>query len=412
MAIQHKAYKFRLYPNKAQTDLMEKTFGCVRKVYNCLLDENKRGYAEHGKYHKLNFNPVHLKSEFEYLSEVSATALQQSGRTLQTAYTNWFNSMSKKRKGKAVGAPKFKSKHHSKASFTLTNQKFRLTEGGVRLEKLGVVKASIDRRPSANAKLIKVTVTRNSAGQYYASVCIEDETQVYEYTNACVGIDLGLNDLFTLSNGQKSGNPKWFRENQAKLKVAQQHLARKSKGSNNYTKQRVKVAKVHLKTSNRRDWYLHNVSSELVKSYGMIFIEDLAVSNMVKNSKLAKSISDASWSKFATMLDYKCAWRGRTLVKVSRFFPSSKTCSCCGYTTGKLPLNVRKWECPSCGATLDRDVNAAINILQQGFIDLTGETISAELTEYSDGVTIRLPEPHGAEARHVEVVSRPDVTFD
>jgi putative transposase len=206
-----------------------------------------------------------------------------------------------------------------------------------------------------------------------------------------VGIDLGLKELMTLSNGQVINNPKWFRENQSKLKKAQKHLSRKTKGSNRYNRQRIKVAKVYEDITNSRNYFLHNISTAIIREFDVIVLEDLNVSGMIRNRKLAKSISDASWSTFVSMLEYKCNWYGKTLIKIDRFYPSSKTCSNCGHKENKMPLSIREWTCPSCGSHHDRDLNASINILKKGWLDLSGQELtSAEYVDYGRGAELRL----------------------
>ena len=202
---------------------------------------------------------------------------------------------------------------------------------------------------------------------------------------------MGIKDLFVLSNGQLINNPKWFRKNQAKLKKSQNHLSRKIKGSNRYNRKRIKVAEIHEFITNSRNYFLHNVSTALVRTFDVISVEDLNVSGMLKNRKLSKSISDAAWSTFVTMLEYKCNWYGKVLVKINRFFPSSKTCSSCGHKEDKMPLNIREWICPSCGCQHDRDLNASINILKEGWRNLTDQELSsAEYVDYGRGAELRL----------------------
>lgn len=386
MPTQHKAYKFRLYPNKVQAELMAKTFGCCRLVYNTLLDYNMSGYKE-SKLSNVKwanqFNTTQLKQTYGFLGEVSATALQQAGRNLNAGYSNWFNSLSGKRKGKKLKPPKFKSKHSGKKSFSLTNQKFSVGSNSIRLEKMGWVNASIDRIIPVEAKILSITVSQNASGDYYGSVCVEEEVSLYKHNSEVVGLDVGIKSFVVLSNGVSLDNPKWFRENQAKLKRAQQHLSRKQRGSNHYKRQRVKVARIHQDIANKRSWFLHNVSAALVGHYGTIVVEDLNVAGMVKNHKLSKSILDASWSELFRQLDYKSRWRGRTFVKVDRFYPSSKTCSCCGEVNKDLTLSDRVWTCSGCGAIIDRDLNAAVNIHLKGCSDL-----SAESVEYRRGETV------------------------
>ena len=390
MPTQSKSFKFRLYPTKVQADLMQRTFGCVRLVYNTVLARNLDGYKEHGKDWRNQFNPTYLKKQFDFLSEVSAATLQQSARNLQSAYEGWFKSLSGKRKGKKLSRPKFKSKHGSRKSFRLPNQKFSLGDQWIKLEKLGRVKAVIDRQVPSEAKLVSVTVSQDASGEYFASVCVEVEIDLYPPSRATVGIDLGLKDLLVLSNGARLSNPRWFRESQTELRKSQRHLSRKQRGSSRYTKQRIKVARVHRDTRNARSWLTHNISSALVKHFGVICVEDLNVSGMMKNHCLAKSIGDAAFGELVRQLEYKSAWRGRTLVKVDRFYPSSKTCSCCGHVNQELTLSDREWTCKSCSAIIDRDLNAAVNVHNRGLSDL-----SAESVDYRRGGFVSPTDPQG-----------------
>jgi putative transposase len=275
----------------------------------------------------------------------------------------------------------------------LSYQKFKLDQEKslVRLEKIGWVKVVIDREIPEDADFRNITVSKTPTGKYFVSILVKQEINPMPSTGKVVGIDLGIKDLFILSNGQVINNPKWFRKNQAKLKKAQKHLSRKKKGSNRYNRQRIKVAKVHEFITNSRNYFLHNVSTALVNTFDSMVLEDLNVSGMLKNRKLAKSISDAAWSTFITMLDYKCNWYGKVLVKINRFFPSSKTCSNCGHKEDKMPLSVREWTCLSCGRQHDRDLNASINILKEGWRNLTDQELSsAEYVDYGRGAELRL----------------------
>ena len=297
----------------------------------------------------------------------------------------------KKRKLK-LGRMKFKKKGVSKDSFRLPGQSLGFNtcidfeNSRIKIPKIGKLKTVIDRKFYGNLK--SVTISKNKTNQYYASILVEEDVYWKQDTGKSVGIDLGLNYLLTLSDGTKIDNPRWFRENQTKLKRAQQHLSRKTKGSNRYKHQKLKVAKLHQKTSNQRMWFLHDISSKLVNEYDHILMEDLNVAGMVKNHCLAKSISDVSFSKFVTMLSYKCSWYGRTFHKIDRFYPSSKTCSSCGYKVDKMPLDIREWICPECGVVHDRDINAAKNIENKGLMDLYNLE-SDELADYRRGEAVR-----------------------
>ena len=378
-----KAYKFRIYPNKEQEVLLAKTFGCCRFVWNKLVENFNNNSKE-----IINEKTLKDTPEFEFLKEVSAASIQGKRRDFDEFKKHFFN---KKRKAK-LGRPSFKKKSN-RQSFSLSYQKFKLDQEKslVRLEKIGWVKVIIDREIPENVDFRNITVSKTPTGKYFVSILVKQELNPIPSTGKVVGIDLGIKDLFILSNGQAINNPKWFRKNQAKLKKAQKHLSRKVKGSNRYIKQRIKVAKVYEFITNSRTYFLHNVSTALVNTFDLIVLEDLNVSGMLKNRKLSKSISDAAWSTFVTMLNYKCNWYGKVLVKINRFFPSSKTCSNCGHKEDKMPLSVREWICPSCGSKHDRDLNASINILKEGWRSLTDQELSsAEYVDYGRGAELRL----------------------
>lgn len=378
-----KAYKYRIYPNKDQEVLLSKTFGCCRFVWNKLVENFNNGGKE-----VLTEKTLKDQEEFEFLKEVSAATLQQKRMDFIEFKNQYFN---KSRKTK-LGRPQFKKKSN-RQSFRLPNQKFKLDQEKslVRLEKVGFLKIVLDRFIPDYADLRSITISKTPTGKYYASILVEQELKSMPSTGKVVGIDLGIKDLMVLSNGQVINNPKWFRENQSKLKRAQRHLSRKKKGSNRYSKQRIKISRIHEKITNTRSYFLHNVSTALVKTFDVISLEDLNVSGMLKNRKLAKSISDASWSSFVSMLEYKCNWYGKILVKIDRFYPSSKTCSNCGHKGDNMPLSVREWTCPSCGSKHDRDLNASINLLKEGWRHLTDRDLtSAEYVDYGRGVEVSL----------------------
>ena len=390
-----RAYKYRIYPDPIQETLLNKTFGCVRFVWNKLV-ENFNNWSPDVEPTKLNEKILKDDPEYIWLNEVSAGALQQKRMDFDETKKQFFN---KKRKAK-LGRPKFKKKGN-RESYRLPNQKFSFDQESstIRPEKIGYVKVIIDRAISPEDNYRSVTISKTPTGKYYVSILVDEAIELKPTTSYKVGIDLGLKDLFILSDGQVVDNPKWFRENQSKLKRAQQHLSRKIKGSNRYKKQRRKVAQIHEDIKNQRTNFLHEVSTALVTNYDVVCIENLNISGMIKNHCLAKAIQDASWLSFVSMLDYKCNWYGKTLIKIDRFYPSSKTCSSCGYKLDKLDLGTREWTCPDCGDYHDRDLNAAKNILLKGFSDLTGEEVefgsfpklsSAEYVEYRRGEAVSL----------------------
>jgi putative transposase len=378
-----KAYKYRIYPTKEQEVLLAKTFGCCRFVWNKLVENFNNNDETVVDEKTLKETP-----EFQFLKEVSNATLQQKHRDFIETKRQFFN---KKRKVK-LGRPSFKKKSN-KQSFRITKQRFKLDKDKslVRLEKIGWIKIVLDRPIPDDADFRNITVSKTPTGKYFVSILVKQEFKSIPSTGKVVGIDLGLKDLMVLSNGQVINNPKWFRENQSKLKKTQRHLSRKKSGSNRYNKQRIKVAKVYEYTTNCRKYFLHNISTEIVRNFDLIVLEDLNVSGMLKNHKLAKSISDASWSTFVSMLEYKCNWYGKMLLKINRFYPSSKTCSNCGHKEDKMHLSIREWTCPSCDSKHDRDLNASINILKEGWRNLTSQELtSAEYVDYGRGVELRL----------------------
>lgn len=383
-----KAYKFRLYPTTEQEIMLAKTFGCVRFVWNALT-ANFYAYGTADFVEKLSEKQI--KESNEFLSSVSAAALQQKRMDFMETTKQFFN---KKRKVK-LGRMKFKKKNVSRESYRLPNQKFKLNQENktIRLEKIGFVPIVIDRQLPEDANCRSVTVSKTPTGKYFVSILVKINTNLLPLTGKSVGIDLGLKDLFIFSNGDVVNNPRWFRESQSKLAKAQRHLSRKTKGSMRYKKQRIKVAKVHEKITNQRKHFLHCMSTTLVKNFDVVFSEDLNVAGMKKVLNLGKSISDAGWAEFVRQLEYKSKWYGKTFFKIGRFYASSQICSCCGHKDGKKALDVREWTCPSCGIHHDRDLNAATNVLLKGYSDLTGLSIndsSAELVDYKRGEDVRL----------------------
>ena len=365
-----KGYKYKLIPNQEQMETLSKYFGCVRFIYNWGLNKKIETHKESGKsisYVKLSRELTLLKQqkEFAWLKECSSDSLIQSLRNLETAFSKFFKKNAK--------YPKFKSKKHSIDSVKfMQHVHFDFVNWTVKLPKIG--KVDLRKSRAFNQTTCKqgiTTVSRDHCGTYWCVVTVDDLQEMPPKAEVrkdnSVGIDLGIKDYAILSDGTKFSNPKHLENTKKRLAHFQKVLARKEKGSKNYEKMRIKVAKCHRKIANKRNDYLHNLSSYLVNNYKTICLEDLNVKGMQKNQHLARAIQDASWGEFTRQLQYKSDWNGDNIIYIGRFEPSSKTCSVCGYKKDDLKLSDRSWVCPKCGTKHDRDINAAINIKEMAF---------------------------------------------
>lgn len=343
-----RAYKYRIYPNKAQQIKLAKTFGCVRFIWN----KNVEIFNNRGEFK----TSTEYRNEFEFLKEVSASAIQQK----EMDFKEFKKQRFLKNRKKKIGNPKFKKKH-LKQSFRLPNQKFKLFDNKIQVEKIGKIRIKIDR--IAKGKFMSVTISRDNCGDYFASILVDEIIIHKNKTNKSVGIDVGLKQLITTSDGLQINR---LRDNQAKLKHIQKLLSRKKKNSNRFKKLKMRLAKIHRKQTRRRNWLLHNISTYLTDNYDTIITEDLNISGMMQNHKLAGSIADASWCELIRQIEYKCNFYGKELIKVNRWFPSSKTCSRCGHIKNDLKLQDRIFRCDNCGIEIDRDLNASKNIKAVG----------------------------------------------
>lgn len=373
-----KSYKYKIKPNEEQKVLLNKHFGSIRFAYNYFLNERKVEYETNKQTLNYNDNSSSLtklkkQEDFKWLREINSQSLQHSLKGLDDAYNSFFK--------KRTSFPKFKSKH-TKNSFKVP-QFVKVKEGKLIIPKFKEpIKMIQDRK--FKGEIRQATLSKNPTGEYFVSILVETDHKKFEKTGKEVGIDLGIKDFVITSDGYKYKNNRWTGTYAKKLKENQRHLSKKIKGSSKYNKQKLKVAKLHKKIANSRLDNLHKVSTELIKNYDIIYLEDLNIKGMIKNHKLSKHIADASWGKFLTLLEYKALWNDKQIVKIDRFFPSSKKCSCCGYINQNLDLSIREWTCPSCKTKLDRDFNASKNILKEGI-----KIISSGTDDYRHGAQIR-----------------------
>lgn len=364
MGIIKRAYYYRCYPTNEQQQILARTFGCVRWIYNWALALKSQAYQEEGKrlsYGDLSACLPTLKQQVEttWLAEVSSVPLQQSLRHLDRAFVNFFEGRGK--------YPRFKSKKHDIQTATYTATAFTWKDGILTLAKMDAPLDIRWSRPLPEGAIPSmVTLRRDNAGRYFVSLLVEEEIEILPASSEQIGVDLGLTSMVITSKGEKVGNPRFFASDEKKLARAQKRHARKQKGSKNREKARGTVAKIHTRIADRRRDYQHKLSTRLIRENQVICVESLAVKHMLQNHALAKAIADVGWGEFVRQLAYKAQWYGRSLIKIDRWFPSSKMCSWCSSVLENLDLEVRDWMCPTCGTHHDRDVNAANTILSEG----------------------------------------------
>ena len=365
------ACKFRLYPTAEQENLINRTLGCCRFVYNHFLSQRQTAYKATGTAptslaQQKELTAMKKLSDTAWLKEVDSTALQASIQDLDTAFKNFFRRVEQ---GQKPGYPRFKRKHSHRQSYRTkqNGQSIKVFKDAVQLPKLGLVPCKVSKE--VNGRILNATISRTASGKYFVSICYELENKLPKPapTGAVVGLDMGIKTFAISSDGIAYANHKYLSRSEKKLAKLQRQMSRKTKGSANWQKARIKVARHHEHISNQRRDMQHKLSTQLIREYDVICVEDLAIRNMVKNHKLAKAISDAAWGEFLRQLTYKADWYGKVVQKVDRFYASSQLCSECGHQwSGTKDLSVRQWTCPECGAIHDRDGNASVNILLEG----------------------------------------------
>jgi len=397
--IKHKAYKYRFYPNKEQADLIDRTIGCVRFIYNLMLNDKFEYYQSNKK--TLKNTPAQYKKEYPFLKEVDSMALCNAQINLEAAYNNYFKQhkakkikpltsekltkLSKKTFKSSIVKfmvyhpifPKFKSKKQSNLSYTTNNQKgtIRLENNKIKLPKIGFVNLKLHRQIPEYCKLKSATITKTRTNKYYISILVEYETQVFEKKiEKVIGLDFSMKELFVSSDGNSANFPRFFREGQDQLAKEQRKLSHRKYQSKRYEKQRLKVARLHEYVANQRKDFLHKESRKLADNYDLVCIEDLNMQAMSQSLNFGKSVSDNGWGFFTTILKYKLEDLGKQLVKIDKWFPSSKMCNKCGAVNESLKLSDRTWTC-DCGAEHERDVNAAINIRTVGMTGIAQECL-------------------------------------
>ena len=382
-------YRFRFYPTLEQKQILAQTFGCVRYVYNWALRSRTEAWHEGTRvnYAQSSAALTELKKgeETKWLNEVSSVPVQQSLRHLQDAFVNFFE--------KIAEYPKFKKKDGKQsAEYTRSGFQWVAGERNLTVAKLGRLDIKWSRSFSSDPST--VTLSKDRSGRYFVSLRLDEPIEKFPEATSIVGIDLGINRTMTLSDGGRIGNPKYTAKYEDRLELLQRRLSKKEKGSANREKARQKVAKLHAKIDDCRKDFAHKATTKIVRENQAIYLEDLSVRNMMANHCLAKAIGDCGWHEITRQLTYKAEWYGRTVVKIDRFFPSSKRCSCCGHIVERLPLDVRQWQCPECSTEHDRDENAAKNILAVGqTVKASGGSVRPKRTKVRQRKNLRRKNP-------------------